>query len=189
MLKRDFMNTQAQENIRKGEKMSDYYTYDNQIKFKSWGKLKKQMEGLLCDKLKGKITYFFTSYSVMENCFGRGAINYEKTEIATFCWTDYFNKQLPEERKTGISREELMKEDFMKNCTLCEADFIYAMTLFLKTDIEHSLNSDNYLLRAFAFMDKRVGKRTLLKIKEEVSALPKWVQEFYKLRCEAESIN
>lgn len=117
--------------------MSDYYTLNEKIRFKSWGKLKKQMQDLLCDSLKGKITYFFTAYSVMENCYGRGAINYEKTEIATFCWTDYFNKQLPDEYKTGISREKLMKEKFMPNRILCEADFIYAMILFLKSDIKH----------------------------------------------------
>jgi hypothetical protein len=37
-------------------------------------------------------------------------------------------------------------------------------------------------------MDRRVGKRTLVKIKDEVEALPEWVKQFYTIRCEAEKI-
>ena len=40
----------------------------------------------------------------------------------------------------------------------------------------------------FAYMDWRVGKRTLVKIKDEVEKLPDWVKQFYELRCEAEGI-
>jgi len=37
-------------------------------------------------------------------------------------------------------------------------------------------------------MDRRVGKRTLVKIKDEVEKLPDWVKQFYQIRCEADSI-
>ena len=56
----------------------------------------------------------------------------------------------------------------MPNCTLCETDFINSLTIYLKTDIATARNSDNYLLRVFACMDRRVGKRMLVKIKDEV---------------------
>ena len=76
----------------------------------------------------------------------------------------------------------------MPNCTLCETDFISSLTIYLKTDVTTSLHSDNYLLRIFAYMDRRVGKRTLIKIKEDVEKLPDWVKRFYYIRCEADSI-
>ena len=76
----------------------------------------------------------------------------------------------------------------MLNCILCEADFINSITIFLKTDIATSLHSDNYLLRIFAYMDRRVGKRTLVKIRDEVELLPDWVTQFYWIRCEADGI-
>ena len=39
------------------------------------------------------------------------------------------------------------------------------------------------------YMDRRVGKRTLIRIKDDVEKLPEWVKQFYRLRCEAENIN
>lgn len=71
---------------------------------------------------------------------------------------------------------------------LSEGDFIDAINRYLKTDVASALNSDNYILRVFAYMDRRVGKRTLIKIKDEVEALPEWVKQFYRLRCEADGV-
>ena len=76
----------------------------------------------------------------------------------------------------------------MPECKLCDVDFINSLTIYLKTDIAISLNSDNYLLRVFAYMDRRVGKRTLIKIKDDVERLPDWVKQFYRIRCEADGI-
>ena len=76
----------------------------------------------------------------------------------------------------------------MPECKLCDADFINSLTIYLKTDIITSLNSDNYLLRVFAYMDRRVGKRMLVKIKDDVEKLPDWVKQFYRIRCEADGI-
>ena len=32
--------------------------------FKSWSGLKKQLEDLLCDSLKGRISYFYTRHQI-----------------------------------------------------------------------------------------------------------------------------
>ena len=40
----------------------------------------------------------------------------------------------------------------------------------------------------FAVLDRRVGKRTLVSIKDEVFEQPEWLAFFYKLRLEAENI-
>ena len=37
-------------------------------------------------------------------------------------------------------------------------------------------------------MDRRVGKRTLVKIKDEVEKLPEWVKQFHRIRCEEDGI-
>ena len=76
----------------------------------------------------------------------------------------------------------------MPECILCEGDFISSVTVYLKTDVLSALHSDNYILRVFAYMDRRVGKRTLIKIKNDVEALPEWVKQFYRIRCEAEGL-
>ena len=164
------------------------------------------MNDLLCDSLKDKISYFYTSYREVHDEKGRATINYKKREIVAFSWDMGYAKWEDEHKalkennvniknlgsiqavwdKQEEVRDELMKSKWMPQCKLCESDFINAVTLYLKTDIEAALHSDNYLLRIFAFMDRRVGKRTLIKIKEEAEALPEWVKQFYIIRCDSE---
>ena len=60
--------------------------FDERIKYKSWSNLKKQMNDLLCDSLKDKISYFYTSYHEVHNAYGRATIQYEKKEIVAFSW-------------------------------------------------------------------------------------------------------
>ena len=177
-------------------------------KYKSWSNLKKQMSDLLCDSLKDRISYFYTSYHEVHNAYGRATINYNKKELVAFSWDIGYAKWDDEytvlnETNVNIEtlgslhavwdeqkrvQEELNKSKWMPEGKLCETDFINAVTTYLKTDIATSLRSDNYLLRVFAYMDRRVGKRTLVKIKDEVDMLPEWVKQFYQLRCEADGI-
>ena len=178
---------------------------DERSKYKSWSNLKKQMNDLLCDSLKDRISYFYTAYHEVHNVYGRATINYCKKEIAAFSWIERYTQQSDMEEQYKkmdaaslvfddcmqayeFANTSAMREKWMPNCILCETDFINSITIYLKTDIATSLNSDNYLLRLFAYMDRRVGKRTLIKIKDEVEKLPEWVKQFYQIRCESEGI-
>lgn len=181
---------------------------DEKSKYKSWSGLRKQMHDLLCDSLKDKISYFYTSYHAIHNAYGRATINYRKKELAAFSWTEQMAQQqdiaaeyekmdyVPSvlEDYTGslnafkIANTAAAKNNWMPNCTLCETDFINSVTIYLKTDIAAALHGNNYLLRVFAYMDRRIGKRTLVKIRDEVAQLPGWVRQFYQLRCEADGI-
>ena len=181
---------------------------DERSKYKSWGNLKKQMNNLLCDALKNKISYFYTTYREVHDTYGRATINCERKELVAFSWQMRYEQWEDEykilnntnvdiqhlgslsevwERQKRIQKE-LSKEKWMPECILCDGDFICAVTQYLKTNITSALNSDNYILRVFAYMDRRVGKRTLIKIKEDAEALPEWVKQFYLIRCEAEGL-
>lgn len=165
---------------------------DEKSKYKSWSNLKKQMNDLLCDSLKKSISYFYTNYHEVHNAYGRATINYNKKELVAFSWVEMYeqdqdiNRLWQEGEKKSYS--EMMREKWMPECVLCDANFIDSVTVFLKTDIAASLQSDNYLLRIFAYVDRRVGKRTLVKIRDEVEKLPEWVKQFYQIRCEAEGL-
>lgn len=181
---------------------------DEKSKYKSWSNLKKQMSDLLCNSLKDKITYFYTSYHQVHNAYGRATIQYEDKEIVAFSWDKQY-KQVQDIKEQYRKMDDVpsmlvdyegsvnayktanavaTKEKWMPTCVLCETDFINSLTIYLKTDIATSLQSDNYLLRVFAYMDRRVGKRTLVEIKDEVEKLPEWVKQFYRIRCEADGI-
>ena len=170
---------------------------DDRSKYKSWGKLKKQLNDLLCDALKDRITYFYTSYNEDRGSFGRATINLDKSELIAFSWDVGIDIQWGGEYKACLENPNadqatihntLMNEKWMQQGTLCHHDFLEAATTYLKIDIPTALNSDNYLLRVLAYMDRRVGKRTLIKIKDDVEKLPEWVKRFYRIRCEAEGI-
>lgn len=189
-------------------KEADKMISDERSKYKSWSNLKKQMSDLICDSLRDKISYFYTSYHEVHNAYGRATINYCKKEVAAFSWVEQYAQErdiidqykklenVPSAivdfegsmRAYKIVNATITEEKWMPNCTLCETDFINAITIYLKTDIAISLQSDNYLLRVFAYMDRRIGKRTLVKIKDEVEKLPEWVKQFYQIRCEADGI-
>ena len=161
-------------------------------KYRSWSSLKKRMNDLLCDSLKGKITYFYTNYHEVHNAYGRATINFNKKELVAFSWVDMYKQDADaaQQREEGkdVSYDEMLRDKWMPECTLCEVNFLDSLTVFLKTNIADSLQSDNYLLRVFAFMDRRVGKRTLAKIRDEVEKLPEWVKQFYRIRCESDAV-
>lgn len=176
-------------------------------KYKSWGNLKKQMNDLLCDAFKNRISYFYTTYREVHDTYGRATINCDKKELVAFSWHMRYEQWEDEykilnnnvdiqhlgsfsavwEKQIQIQKY-LMKEKWIPECVLCDGDFINAVTHYLKTDISSALNSDNYILRVLAYLDRRVGKRTLVKIKDDVEKLPEWVKQFYLIRCEAEGI-
>lgn len=166
--------------------------YEERSRYKSWSNLKKQMNDLLCDSLKGKISYFCTSYHEVHNAYGRASISYCKEEIIAFSWVEAYQKEqeLYQLCREGseVSYGEMEKEKWIPEGKLCNADFINSITIYLKTDIAQALRSNNYLLRVFAYMDRRTGKRTLIKIRDEAETLPEWVRQFYRIRCEADGI-
>ncbi len=89
-------------------------------------------------------------------------------------------------KETGVwdDRNPELKNKWDENATYCDMCFLGAATSFLQTPIMEALYSDNYIIRIFAIMDRRVGKRTLQKIKEsgDYRSFPAWVKQFYELR-------
>lgn len=161
--------------------------------YKSWKALKQKLEDLLCDELKGHITYFLTRYHKVHDSYGRAAIVMDKTELVRFSWIEMYNQESDMSRlyeQTGEYDQNRFKDKWDEDCTYYEMDFIAAALEFTDMKIRDALCSDNYIIRIFAVMDRRVGKRTLQKIKDEneYAALPDWVSRFYKLRLEAAGI-
>ncbi|MBO5983326.1 MAG: hypothetical protein J6Q06_05630 [Clostridia bacterium] len=157
-------------------------------KYKSWSNLKKQLSELLCDSLKEKVSYFYTNYHNVHNVYGRATINYDKKELVEFAWVDRYVQESEEYGEFENLPKEELEAKWMSEGKLSDYDFIQSATSYLNVDVADALNSKDYLHKIFAYMDRRVGKRTLLKIKDEVKDLPQWVQQFYQLRCEADGL-
>ncbi|REJ26656.1 MAG: hypothetical protein C6P37_13170 [Caldibacillus debilis] len=75
-----------------------------------------------------------------------------------------------------------------KQNLFAQYDFFAAAAQFLQTPIRESLKSSHPIIKGMALLDRRVGKRTLLALKDAMEQENDLVKFFYKLRCKAESI-
>ncbi len=106
---------------------------------------------------------YFINHGMKENNEPRGRAEY---------WDGYWQiyKNTPMHQ-----REEYTDEEF------CEA-----LKIYRESDIGDSIRSSDPIVRMFAVLDRRVGKRRLERLKATVSCQPSWLRIIYELRFEAE---
>lgn len=159
--------------------------------YKSWSGLNKQLTNCLCEPLKDRITYFLTRYHTVHNSYGRAAVRLDGKELVIFSWTELYRQDADANalwEKTGIwdYANPMLKEKWDAEAAYSDWNFLSAAAEFLQLPISDALRNENYLIRIFAILDKRVGRRTIEKIKEEKAymAYPPWVRQFYELRIQ-----
>lgn len=69
-----------------------------------------------------------------------------------------------------------------------ELEFAAALRRYRELEIALSLTEPDPNVRMLALLDRRVGKRTLTRLREEVRRWPGWLQEIYDLRAGAEGL-
>ena len=137
----------------------------------------------------GRITYFLTRYHEVHNSYGRASIRLDGKELTNFSWVEMYKQDEDlngawEETGNWDDNNSILKEKWDNEAIFSDYDFLAAATDYLQLSIKEALYNENYLIRVFAIMDKRVGKRTLEKIRtaEEYKTYPQWVRQFYRLR-------
>ncbi|MBR4050526.1 MAG: hypothetical protein IKK09_08510 [Clostridia bacterium] len=160
----------------------------------SWSGMRKYLEKeMLADSIKGRVRYGCTCYPGMDGC-----------KIFEVCIDNKYKKQFSWETlyadlgKKGYPKDERnwgQMVDYTERIPAEERDahmcreFCDALAEYRNQDIKNSIESDNPIVRMFAILDRRTGKRTLEKLKDNVTKQPEWLQKFYLLRLEAENIN
>ena len=151
--------------------------------------MRKQLEKEnICACLKGRIKYFVTLYRETHDGWeGRISVSIDKKEIFksnTFEWHklsgEMWNNGNHDYKKITI---QCHKEGVVNVYRFYEAFYYYQ-----NHSIHESLTSDDALVRLFAILDKRVGKRTLKELQASLNTQPEWLQVFYRLRLETEGI-
>jgi len=93
---------------------------------------------------------------------------------------------VPEDRLKVIARSrkisEYAKELLSAQSALSKSNFIVEATKFLSTSIEDSLESKDILLNILGLVDRRVGKKRILNMNEQMNLKHPIVQYFYELR-------
>lgn len=166
----------------------------------SWSGMRKYLEQeMLADSLKGRLRYNCTTYVGMDGC-KIFEIFIDNSLVKQFSWetvnTYFINNGLAEKDKSknGIAGywdsfwKTLDRYSIETRTEYTDNEFCEALEVYRNKPIKESLNSDNPIIRMFAVLDRRVGKRTLAELKEKQENQPQWLKTFYELRIEAENI-
>lgn len=54
--------------------------------------------------------------------------------------------------------------------------------------VRECLDSRNYILKMLAVLDRRIGKRTIKQLVDDITDEPEWIRKFIVLRAESEGI-
>ena len=160
----------------------------------TWSGTRKKLETeYLAESLRGHIQYFATSYSRSPDHEGRAAIRLDGREILS---GNYYNQwvkadQIPKDEKYHMRMS--MDNPFQDKTALelgifDQRCFYEAFDEFDNQSIEKSLESENLIVRIFAVLDRRVGKRRLKALAENISDQPEIVGKFIIVRLNAENI-
>lgn len=168
-----------------------------------WSKLRKRLENLICESLRERVKFTVTNYGKAHDQLGRAFISVDKNEVFNMC-TLTSNNALFEKEEELLNDLQLKYDVFNEeqNCSIqdkaheiimtegvfAQYDFFEAVEQYLNSSIEVSLQSNHIIIMILSLIDRRVGKRTLIRIKESIQQEHKIVQFFYTLRCEAERI-
>lgn len=162
----------------------------------TWSGTRKKLEGdYLCPSLRGRVRYFAVTYRKSHDREGRAAILVDGEEVLKgnyFTYTralwqrerDYQEKQGLSLREACLTAERSVLEDGLFD----QRDFYTAFQEFDNQRIEASLSSENPIVRIFALLDRRLGKRRLAALEDTIEQELDWVRPFYLLRVEAEGL-
>ena len=129
----------------------------------TWSGIRNKLENdYLCPALRDHIQYFATSYSKSADHEGR-------------C----------DSAKEAINQAHAFA---LEQGTFDQKVFYEAFGIFNNQSIEKSLVSENPLVRIFALLDRRLGKRRLLALEESMEQELEWVRAFYVIRMQAEGL-
>lgn len=160
----------------------------------TWSGIRKKLESeYLAKSLQGHIQYYATTYSRSHDHEGRAAIRYDGKEIIKGCYWYNWTKagQFPKDEKyeRRMREENAFTDDAaLKLGVFDQRSFYAAFQEFDQQSIEKSLKSENLIVRIFAVLDRRVGKRRLLMMKDTIEQEPNTFKEFYAIRARAEGI-
>ena len=103
--------------------------------------------------------------------------------------------RFPSLRSTTLKDHDSAKEAInqahayaLEQGTFDQKVFYEAFHEFDNQSIEKSLTSENPLVRVFALLDRRLGKRRLLVLEESMEQELDWVRVFYVIRMQAEGL-
>ncbi|MBR1527905.1 MAG: hypothetical protein IJ642_01235 [Oscillospiraceae bacterium] len=154
-----------------------------------WSTVRNKLENVyLADSLKNHIQYFVTTYRNCHDREGRASIRLDGVEILK---SNYFDKMGAHSQIYYSHQADWEKAYLLAESQGCfdQRNFYQAFHNFDNQSIQDSLQSQSLLVRIFAVLDKRTGKRTLIALQNAMQHENPILQEFYHIRLDAEHIH
>ena len=154
----------------------------------SWKGMKKYLEKeMLCDALKNRVVYGFTWYPKFGGLSRVFSVSLDGSIIKKFGLA-YAWKMLTQKGMSIRYIDDVQFIPFNERDEYTGRDFADALREYRNQSIDLSIASGNPIIRMFAIVDRRVGKRRLEKLKDEIPHQPEWLKKLYAARMEAEQI-
>lgn len=164
----------------------------------TWSGIRNKLENeYLAQSLRGHIQYFVTSYSKAPDNNGRVAIRYDGKEIFRTVYFDWdmtawlsdlrLCNEYPD--KSRLECWKIANKETINIGKFSHNIFYDSFSEFDNQSIEKSLSSENAIVRMLAILDRRVGKRRLISMKDKIENEPDWIKNFYRLRMNAENLS
>lgn len=160
----------------------------------TWSGIRHKLENdYLAESLHGHIQYFCTTYKKCPDREGRASIRFDGKEIVKGGFYHHYVKQhLFPHDETYVQRiwKEMayMDETALQLGVFDQRCFYRAFEEFDNQSIDKSLVSDNLIVRIFAVLDRRVGKRRLIATKDTLDEREEVFNTFFAIRASAEKI-
>ena len=154
----------------------------------TWSGIRKKLEAdYLCPALRGRVRYFATTYRESHDQEGRAAILVDGGEILKSNYFEYDGSFWSMYYRLGKDAS-VIKQIVLNRGLFDQRIFYTAFQEFDNRSIESSLASKTPLVRIFALLDRRLGKRRLAALEDVMEKELDWVRPFYRLRMKAEGL-
>ena len=155
--------------------------------------MRKYLEqDMLADKLQGRIRYGCTTFvgmdgwHIFEVCIDGVQVKRFSCETVNTYFIDNGHTNNPSPSGIGEYWKEFWqlsgKYPINQRTEYTDGEFCEALETYRNQSIQESVFSSNPIIRMFAVLDRRVGKRTLSKLKTSIDDQPEWLRQFYNLR-------
>ena len=144
-----------------------------------WSKLKSGVKSFICPELKDRIDFHLTSYRESHDGADKVWITVDGERV--FGCKHYPHERAEAEAYYGGLRGEQVSDFLEAREIHGPGDFGDAMRAYLDLPIRDALKSSDPIIKAFALVDRRVGRRTIEKL-EISDAEHTLVKVFYELR-------
>ena len=150
-----------------------------------------------CARRSGGASSIFASYRESHDQTGRAAIRLNGVEVlrsSYYAYEQNYWNRYQALRREGVGEDDpkapfRLAHEGTLNDGCFDNNFLYeAFHEFDNQSIENSLVSENPLVRIFALLDRRLGKRRLLALGKSMEQELDWVRAFYVIRMQAEGL-